>query len=299
MISKIISWIVLSLLILVATFLVYYVISAKIYEAKGEKFEPVISLYTIISTSMEPNIKVYDVVFDTKTKAENIKVGDVITFISTSSLSEGMTITHRVTAIVETEKGLQFRTKGDNNITPDSSLVDEAHILGKVAFKLPQLGRVQFLLQSKGGWLFALLIPALGVVIYDVLKVIRLSNAKDKVKSSLKEKPKDLDEIKKQEELKDKLKNKLVGIVPVEPILHTVKDSKDIAENSDSNDITDDYSKPKERIISNVDLPVKIENEDNQNTNVDLNKVINNIKKLDFDDIDLPQSKAQLPKKKN
>lgn len=44
----------------------YYVISAKVYESKGEKFQPQFSLYTIISTSMEPNILVYDVVFDTK-----------------------------------------------------------------------------------------------------------------------------------------------------------------------------------------------------------------------------------------
>lgn len=89
-----------------------------------------------------------------------------------------MTITHRIVGIIETDKGVKLRTRGDGNIAPDPSLVDSTHILGKVAFKLPQLGRVQFLLQSKGGWLFALLIPAMGVVIYDVMKVIRLSGIK-------------------------------------------------------------------------------------------------------------------------
>lgn len=291
MISKIISWIILSLLILIATFLVYYVISAKIYEAKGEKFEPIFSLYTIISTSMEPNIKVYDVVFDSKTKAEDIKVGDIITFISTSSLSEGMTITHRVTAIVETENGIEFRTKGDNNITPDSSLVDQAHILGKVAFKLPQLGRVQFLLQSKGGWLFALLIPALGVVIFDVLKVIRLSGVKEKVQASLKTKGKDPQEIQKQEELKEKLKGKLLGVVPVDPILHTVEEMPMEKPTNDNKDVSTVPT------VSKVELPIK--KEEASSDNIDVKEVIENIKRLNLDDIELPVSKADLPKKKN
>ena len=79
-------------------------------------------------------------------------------FISSSSLSDGMTLTHRVVGVVETSDGYKFRTKGDNNSVADSSLVDSTKIIGKVAFKIPQLGRIQFLLQSKGGLLFALLI---------------------------------------------------------------------------------------------------------------------------------------------
>ena len=187
MISKILSWVIIGLLVFLAAFLMYYVISSKFYEARGMKYEPKMSLYTIISTSMEPSLKVYDVVVDVKVKADKIKEGDVITFISTSSLSEGMTITHRVINIVETENGRKFRVQGDNNSTPDTSLVDESNILGKVIFKLPQVGRIQFLLQSKGGWLFALLIPALFVVIYDIIKVVRLSSLKTKIYESLKE----------------------------------------------------------------------------------------------------------------
>ena len=132
MILKILSWVVIGLLVLLAGFLMYYVITSKLYEAKGKKYEPKMSLYTIISTSMEPSIKVYDVVVDVKVNANKIKEGDVITFISTSTLSEGMTITHRVINVVETENGRKFRVQGDNNSTPDTSLVDESNILGKV-----------------------------------------------------------------------------------------------------------------------------------------------------------------------
>lgn len=224
MISKVLSWIILTLLFLVAAFLMYYVISSKLYEARGMKFEPKYSLYTIISTSMEPNIKVYDVVFDKKVNPSDIKEGDIITFISSSTLSEGMTVTHRVIGIVETESGLKFRVQGDNNSTPDSSLVDSRNILGRVLFKIPQLGRIQFLIQSRGGWLFALLIPALCVVIYDIIKVIRLSNIKDKIEEVNKEPEEDLELKRKEEALKKRLKNKLVGVVPVEPVIQTVEE---------------------------------------------------------------------------
>ena len=90
-IAMIISWTIFALLVLIIGFLAYYMVSANIYAKKGEKFEPKYSLYTIVSPSMEPNIKVYDVILNTRIDdPANIKVGDVITFISTSTISNGM-----------------------------------------------------------------------------------------------------------------------------------------------------------------------------------------------------------------
>jgi signal peptidase len=174
----------------------------------GKKYEPLISLYTIISPSMEPNIRVYDVVITKKTNANDIKEGDVITFISTSTLGEGLTITHRVKSVIKTENDVKFRTQGDNNDTPDSALVTSNNLLGKVVFTIPQLGRIQFLLQSKEGWLFCLLIPAIIVVVYDVVKVLKLSNVKQRLNNTLKEEEKDEKLAKKQEKLKENLQNK-------------------------------------------------------------------------------------------
>ena len=117
-ISGIISWTILIILVIVAGFLVYYFVSVKIYAQKGEDYKPAFALYTILSPSMEPNIKVYDVIFDTNIKSpEDIKEGDVITFVSTATLTKGMTITHRVVEIFhDEENGYSYMTKGDNNI---------------------------------------------------------------------------------------------------------------------------------------------------------------------------------------
>jgi signal peptidase I len=295
MISKIISWTILSLLILIATFLIYYVISAKLYEAKGEKFEPQFSLYTIISSSMEPNILVYDVVFDVKVNnPSDIKVGDVITFISTSSLTDGMTITHRVVGIVETADGLKFKTKGDNNLVPDSALADASKVLGRVAFKLPQLGRVQFLLQSKGGLLFALLIPALGVVIYDVLKVVRLSVVKNKVNDALTPIEKNKELIQKEEVLKSKLQQKFVNVTPIEPIMQPININDNIKLNNPAIESSNDKQMPKQMAADDT--------KETTESTINLKEIIKNIKNLDnsTDQIILPEQEIELPKiKKN
>ena len=208
-ITKAVSWIVLSFLVLIAGLLIYNIISSKLYEIRGQKYEPELALYTIISPSMEPNINVYDVVVTKKVKDFNtINNGDVITFVSTSTLGEGLTVTHRVVDIVKTEDDIKFRTKGDNNPIADSSLASSKNVMGKVLFKIPWVGHIQFFLQSKGGWLFALLVPAMLIVLYDVYKVIRLSNIKQKVNESIKDKPEDEELIEKKEKLKKNLQEK-------------------------------------------------------------------------------------------
>lgn len=178
-VSGIISWVVLVILVIIAIFLVYYFFATKIYGEKGENYKPAFSLYTILSASMEPNIKVYDVIVDVNVKKpEDIKVGDVITFISTSNLTSNMTITHRVIEVVKDGDNYSYKTQGDANLIPDNTNAEYQKVLGKVLFKIPQLGRIQEFLGQKGGWLVVIVIPALGVIISDILKIFRLSGAK-------------------------------------------------------------------------------------------------------------------------
>lgn len=217
LIGNIISWTALVLLIVVATFLLYYIITTQLSATKGDKYAPKFSMYTIVSPSMTPNINVYDIVIDKKVEDfSELKVGDVITFISTSSISNGMTITHRIVDIIETEEGTKYKTKGDNNLTADYSLVTQDKIIGKVKFRIPQLGRIQFFLSSKGGWLIIILIPALIIILSDIFKLVNLVGIKKRVKDveddaneeKLKEQEKREEELRKQASLKEKLQNK-------------------------------------------------------------------------------------------
>lgn len=177
-IGKILSTVAIVLLLLIGAFLVYYVISANAYKKDPTK-KPKINMYTIISGSMEPTIHVYDVVFDiAPSSPEEIKVGDVITFVSTSSISEGLIVTHRVQDIRVVDGNYEYITKGDYNSAADSAPASYDNIIGKVAFKIPQLGRIQFFVSSKAGWFIVVLLPALGVIIYDVIKLVKLLTIK-------------------------------------------------------------------------------------------------------------------------
>ncbi len=173
-ILKIISWAIFTLFSIIAVFLIYYFIESKIYNNKGQKYTPEISMYTIISGSMEPQIKVYDVVFDQKVKNfSTIKVGDVITYTSEDPAHPGMIITHRVTESIKKSDGYYFRTKGDNNSQEDSKEVFESQVIGKVIMKFPQLGRIQMIVTNNLGWIIFVLIPALAIIIFDVIKVAK------------------------------------------------------------------------------------------------------------------------------
>lgn len=206
LISTIISWTIFVLLVLCATFLVYYFIATRIYIAKGSGHEPKFSLYTIISPSMVPNINVYDVIVDVKVdKPEDIKINDVITFNSNIPEVSGNTITHRVIAINKDAEGnYYFQTKGDNNLVEDGVNVEFSNIIGKVALKIPQLGKVQSFLASKAGWLFIILIPALYVILKSIMKIVKLNkDEKSNEVPKVKEKKKIL--IPKEEKVPEKV----------------------------------------------------------------------------------------------
>ena len=173
-INKICSYSCITILVIIGIFFADYFVESSMAKSKGQSYTPRFSLYTIISPSMVPNINVYDTVFAGKvTDYSSVKVGDVITFISTSTISYGKTVTHRVTKIVETTDGYEYYTKGDANMFEDGSTVKSSNIIGRVIFKIPQLGRIQFFLTSTTGWLLCILLPALIIIIFDVIKLNR------------------------------------------------------------------------------------------------------------------------------
>ncbi len=176
---KIISYTIIIILMVIAAFFIFYVISGKLAEKEGKT--PPFGLYTIISPSMTPNIKVYDVVFVKNVDTNTLKVNDVITFYSTNAFFGGTPITHRIVEILDVpETGTMFRVKGDANEEADEEKVLPSNVIGKVLFRIPQLGKVQFFLASKTGWLIAILIPAIVILVYDVYKLIKLITAKNK-----------------------------------------------------------------------------------------------------------------------
>lgn len=244
MIIDIVSWTIFALLMLLAAFLIYYVIATNIYARKGERFKPIVSLYTIISGSMLPTIQVYDVVVNQRIDdPAKLQEGDIITFISQSKINYGETITHRIIKVTYEDGKYYYTTKGDYNLVPDESPVEYNNVIGKVILKIPQLGQAQFFLLKQGSKLFLILIPAFGVLIYDLLKMLNLFGTKKKVDESLKTKDYKLTK-EEEENLKKKIKERLVN---KDNIIENKEDVKEL-ENSSAENIS--LEAPKEEISS-------------------------------------------------
>ena len=169
-IFKIISSAIFVILILIIGVILLYIVRVNFLASNDKLGDVRVNMYTILTQSMYPTIKAGDVIVTYKETGDKYNEGDVITFISQKN--GGITITHRIKEVSMLNDEYSYRTKGDNNNTEDSELIKGSNVLGRVVLKIPKIGYVQQFLVSKTGWIAVVLLPALGVIIYDVLKVI-------------------------------------------------------------------------------------------------------------------------------
>lgn len=171
-VAKTLLYVIFVLMIFIIFVIVCYVIGVQKNLKSGNYEPPLYGAYIIISPSMHPTIKVNDAIIVKRVKAEKVKKGDIITFISSDERTKGITITHRVIEVLQdTNKKQLFRTKGDNNNVADPSLVKEEDLSGKVIMKIPKIGYIQYFISQRYGWIIAVVIPCAGIIIYDVLKI--------------------------------------------------------------------------------------------------------------------------------
>ena len=173
-VAKTLLYVVFVFMVFILFVIVCYVIGVQ-RNLKNNNYEPPLySAYIIVSPSMHPTIKVNDAIIVKRKKAKNIKKGDVITFVSSDQRTKGITITHRVIEVLKDSDGKKlFRTKGDNNNVADDALVKEEDLAGKVIMKIPKIGYIQYFVAQKAGWIVAVVIPCLGIIIYDIIKIFK------------------------------------------------------------------------------------------------------------------------------
>lgn len=127
---------------------------------------PMVVLSGSMSGTQEGHIEVGDLIFVGKAEVDELKVGDVIAY-----MTGGTTITHRITAIETAEDGsLLFTTKGDANDAEDTELVSEEQLVGVYQGRIPGLGDFALFLQQPLGMLLFIGVPLLAFIIYDILR---------------------------------------------------------------------------------------------------------------------------------
>jgi signal peptidase I len=119
---------------------------------------------TVVSGSMEPELKVGSIAVTRPVGAEEISVGDVITFRSPTS---GKITSHRVLAI---ESGPSFLTEANANEAADSFVIPAREVGGRVCLHVPLAGYVLQRLVTPTGLLllflfgFAIVVAEIGSI---------------------------------------------------------------------------------------------------------------------------------------
>lgn len=146
--------------------------------------------FVVVSPSMEPDIHVNDLVIIVKVDAENLEVGDAISFYTylptTSVDGEGDTIylrsvvTHYLGDIQTSGDTLIYKTQGAtadpldydewNDINGDPVEITEDDIIGKVALVIPFVGIIIKILYNP---ILLLLIAVNIAIVVVIIKVIK------------------------------------------------------------------------------------------------------------------------------
>ncbi|MCL2146525.1 MAG: signal peptidase I [Synergistaceae bacterium] len=128
------------------------------------------SFFTVLTSSMQDEIPKDSLILTRKTDPQNLQVGDNITFIRDRNVS----VTHKIVDIYENyldSNARGFQTKGVNNDAPDSEIVYEESIIGKVIFFIPAVGAAIYYLRTKV--LTGLIIFGLFAALYIALRIFQ------------------------------------------------------------------------------------------------------------------------------
>lgn len=169
MTKKIFKYIILNILIIL--FIINLILS---FEENAHILG--IYMFNIVSESMEPTLEINDVVVVKTCEATQLQKGDIITF-----QQDGRIISHRILDITKDKKIIKFRTKGDNNEIPDSDLIPESQVYGKVLFSIKKIGKIISYIQN---------IRGLINIVFFVIIVYILVSLRDKQKNTRKMKRK-------------------------------------------------------------------------------------------------------------
>ena len=128
--------------------------------------------FVVVGGSMEPTIHRGSVIFDEIVPVEDLRPGDVITYVPPGHTTPS---THRVISReLDPEGSWLFRTKGDANAAPDAQpFVLERPVQARVAFAIPYVGHLFMALGTREAQMALLVAPALLIALWMLASVWR------------------------------------------------------------------------------------------------------------------------------
>lgn len=177
------------------------------------------NMYTVLTDSMQGTIDKGSVIICEKLdEDEKLKLveGDIITFIAPkgferTGLLTGKNVTHRIVKgpfLGEDEKWY-VHTKGDN--AQDEDLVDIPleNIKAKVVLTTTFVTKLMTFIGHWYGFLIVIVIPLLGILIWQILSLVKAKENEDKKKIE-EEKQLEIEKINKEQERIEEIKKKAI-----------------------------------------------------------------------------------------
>ena len=121
-------------------------------------------LFTVISGSMEPKYKIGDVLVAVETEPEDVKVGDVISYLGNKGSFADKVITHQVIKIEKGSDGkYYYHSKGLANAIEDP-IVGQDQLYGVVKYKVKTLSLVYKVVGTPLGFFLFVVVPILYII---------------------------------------------------------------------------------------------------------------------------------------
>ena len=129
-------------------------------------------MFTVASGSMEPQYNIGDVLIAKKKKAEDIKVGDSVSYLGSSGNFKNKVITHKVISIEIDENGKYlFHTKGIANLVEDP-VVYYDQLYGVIIYKASILSFMYKIISTKYGLFLFIIIPLFYIIGSEILSIM-------------------------------------------------------------------------------------------------------------------------------
>lgn len=136
-----------------------------------------------MSGTAADHIEVGDLIFVKPVNADDLKEGDVISF-----MEDSIVVTHRIVGITTGQNGERiFQTKGDANNTADDLPVTADRLVGIYTGRIPKLGDLAMFLQTPFGMAVFIGIPVCAFIIYDIVRRQRSAHRESEETARLKE----------------------------------------------------------------------------------------------------------------
>jgi signal peptidase len=123
----------------------------------------------VLTDSMYPTIESGDLIICHVEDAEDIEVGDIISFFDPAGNGTSI-VTHRVLEVTEQDGEIAFRTKGDGNNTEDQMLVPADKLVSVYQSRIPGAGNVAMFMQTTPGLIVCVVLPLVLLVGYDFVR---------------------------------------------------------------------------------------------------------------------------------